>query len=118
MPRSLVFPGGAAMLPPIIELGGDVQFFGFLAGMGVVGSSFFLPWWGTLLLIAGAWVIGVIGGNSLGHGIGAGGTFPFGLLLLLSGIDEEYGSYALVALIGVTAMGGLLLFSKDQPARG
>lgn len=93
-------------------------FLGFLLGLGVVGSSFFLPWWGTLLLIAGAWVIGVLGRPPLGEAIGAGGTFPFGLLLLVSGIDDDYGSYALVALIGVTAMGGLLLFSKDQPARG
>lgn len=92
-------------------------FIGFLTGVGVVGSSFVLPWWGTLLLIAGAWILGVMVGNPLGEAVGAGGTFPFGLLLLLSGIDDDYGSYALVALIGVTAMGGLLLFSKDQPAR-
>lgn len=93
-------------------------FLGFLVGLGVVGSSFLLPWWGTLLLIAGAWILGAVGSNSLGYGVGVGGTFPFGLLLLLSGVDDDYGSYALVALIGVTAMGGMLLFSKDQPARG
>lgn len=93
-------------------------FLGFLLGLGVVGSSFFLPWWGTLLLIAGAWAIGALGRPPLGEAIGAGGTFPFGLLLLLSGVDDDYGSYALVALIGVTAMGGLLLSSKGQPARG
>ena len=93
-------------------------FIGFLVGLGVVGSSFLLPWWGTLLLVAGAWLIGVVGSDSLCYGIGAGGTYPFGLLLLTSAVDSDYDQYALVALIGVTAMGGLLLYSKDQPARG
>lgn len=91
-------------------------FFGFLLGLGVVGSSFFLPWWGTLLLIAGAWFIGVLGRPPLGQAIGAGLT-PFGGLLLMSAVDSDYDQYALVALIGVIAMGGLLLSSRDQPAR-
>lgn len=102
-----------------------MKFLGFALGVGVVLSSFILPWWGTLLAIAGAWVIGILesairerNGGGLAYGIGAGGTFPFGLLLLLSGVDEDYGSYAMVSLIGVTAMGGLLLSSKEQPARG
>jgi len=91
---------------------------GFLIGMSVVGSSFLLPWWGTLFLIAGAWILGVVGGDSLGHGIGSGGTFPFGVLLVLSGVTGDYSQYDLVALIGVTAMGGLLISSRGQPARG
>lgn len=95
-----------------------MQFLGFLLGLGVVGSSFFLPWWGTLLLIAGAWILGAVGGNSLGYGLGAGGTFPFGILLVLSGVTDDYSQYDLVSLIGVTAMGGLLLSSKERPARG
>lgn len=93
-------------------------FLGFLIGMGVVGSSFFLPWWGTLLLIAGAWILGVLGGDSLGHGIGSGSTYPFGVLLVLSSVAGDYSQYDLVALVGVTAMGGLLISSGGQPAQG
>lgn len=90
---------------------------GFLLGLGTVGSSFFLPWWGTLLLIAGAWFIGVLGRPPVGQSIGAGLT-PFGGLLLTSAVDSDYDQYALVALIGLIAMGGLLPSSRDQPAGG
>lgn len=95
-----------------------MRFLGFLVGLGVMVSSFALPWWGTLLLIAGAWILGAAVGGPLGQGIGTGGTFPFGLLLVLSGFESDYGDYALIALIGVTAMGGLLLFSQDRPTPG
>ncbi|MFF0202791.1 hypothetical protein [Streptomyces sp. NPDC005017] len=89
---------------------------GFLLGLGVVGSSFFLPWWGTLLLIAGAWFIGVLGRPPIGGAIGAG-MVPFGGFLVAAATDKDFASYAPIALAGFIAMGGLILYNKDREDR-
>ena len=82
------------------------QLLGFPIGVAVAGLSFLLPWWGSLLLIAGAWLIGILGSGDLAYGIGSGGAFPFGVLFIFSGLPSD-----LVALVGVTMMGALLLLS-------
>ncbi|MFD3560123.1 hypothetical protein ACFWVU_10675 [Streptomyces sp. NPDC058686] len=99
-----------------------MKFLGFLLGLGVVVSAFALPWWGTLLAIALAWIVGILEyalktGGGLAYGLGAGGTFPFGLLLFLSAVNDDYAQYDLVALMGFIAMAGLLVSGRSMTAR-